>query len=75
MVAHPIPETMVAAIRWRQESSELRRILALCARCKGAGTVWWCGKPGEGGRKGPCPYCQREGVKRFCKELARETFG
>lgn len=71
----PLTPTMAAAITWRLDMAAARSFLTACYRCKGFGLVWWCGKPGEGGRRGPCPRCQRQGADRFVSALARETFG
>lgn len=67
-------ETFAAAVRWREQMAEARRIGALCTRCKGTGLVWWCGHPGQGGKRGPCPRCQVAGARRFASELARDNF-
>lgn len=70
-----LAESMAAAVRWRKDIAHARAFALLCQRCKGTNIVWWCGKPGEGGRRGPCPRCQRAGASTFVKHLARETFG
>ena len=46
-----------------------------CIRCNGSGMIdTWTGRRGEGGKVGPCPRCQVIASKRFCTELARQTF-
>jgi hypothetical protein len=74
-------EGMAAAKRWRERPFEERMKIpeplrpGPCTRCEGVGMVWWCGKPGVGGRKGPCPRCNTEGAKRFATEISRELIG
>lgn len=73
--AHFVAEGMAFARNWRDRRDALEQRSALdCQRCEDTGLVLWCGKKGQGGRVGPCPRCQPVGAKRFCTELARETF-
>ena len=64
---------MALARAWR-EGKHLLYTTSVCGRCEGVGVVWWCGKPGLGGRRGPCPRCQHLGTARFRAQLAGELF-
>jgi len=71
-----IEEGMAAARRWR-DGGKFMFLGAppfSCDRCEDSGLVWWCGKPNEGGRKGPCPRCRVAATRNFAQQLARENF-
>lgn len=68
-VVHP-----TAAERERQKRFRETVFQQPCGRCEDTGLVLWCGKKDQGGRVGPCPSCHPYGAKRFCTDLARETF-
>lgn len=72
--ARLVAEGMVYARHWRDHRHELPELAPACYRCEGTGLVDWCGKFPHN-RRGPCPRCQPMGAKRFCSELAQETFG
>jgi hypothetical protein len=64
-----------AAIKWRLTNQLVAAMEVNCLRCEDSGLTWWCGKPGEGGRRGPCPRCRVMAAQRFVMQLGRETFG
>jgi hypothetical protein len=71
-----IAEGMAFAVRWRLANQIYNAMhpVVSCLRCEGVGLTWWCGKPGEGGRRGPCPCCQREAARNFVQQLGRALF-
>lgn len=70
-----IDDNMAAARAWRdRDRAPLRADGLCCGRCDGSGRVWWCGRPGMGGKLGPCPRCQVDGAARFRLTLNRELF-
>jgi hypothetical protein len=72
--AEGLAEGRAAAIQWRDERRVEEAEALRCHRCADTGLAWWCGKPGQGGKRGPCPRCQKEGSARFAQQLARELW-